>query len=163
MRTMTVVLAVVTLALASYAGAGPKLSDTERAKIESEIKAGVQAIVAAVNALDADKAFAHFSSSPDFREATNGSLTSSHEALLAKYREAYAKLRSQDRRVADEHITVLSPDLAMYTAGGTFLLTDKSGKSTPPIPIAWTFLWRREGTQWKVVNAHQSFVPPPAP
>ena len=160
MRMALAGLAAALIAGFSYAGAGPQLSDVEKAKVESEIKTSVASFVASVNAVDADRAFELFSASTDFREATNGVIDTSREAVLAKFREVYATLRSQDRKLADEHIVVLSPDLAMYTAGGTFALTDKDGKSTPAIPIAWTFLWRREGGRWEVVNAHQSFVAP---
>lgn len=160
MRKMKIVVPMAALVLASCTTAGPQLSNGERSKVGGEIDATVQALVAAASAVDLDKTFAHFSSSsPDFRVADNGTIYAGRDALLAAYREVYGKLRSQDIRIADHHVTVLSRDLAVYTARGTFTATDKSGKTSPLTPFAWTFLWRREGTQWKAFNAHQSFGP----
>jgi hypothetical protein len=163
MRTTVVLLAVTMLALTSFAGPGAQLSSTDKVKVEAEVRAAVLGFVASVNAVDADKAFAYFSTAPEFRQANNAFFTASRDECVAKYREAYAKLTSMNRTLADEHVDVLSRDLAMYSAGGTFTTTDKAGKTTLPTPIAWTLLWQREPTGWKVINAHQSFVQPAQP
>jgi len=159
MLTLRIVVAMATLALPSRAAASTQVSDAEKSRIASEIETIVQVIVAAANAVDVDKAFAHTSSSSDFRLADNGTVYDSREAALASFREGFSKLHSQDIRIADYHLVVLTRDLAMYTAKGSFTGTDKSGKTSASTPFAWTWLWRREGTQWKVFNAHQSFGP----
>jgi ketosteroid isomerase-like protein len=95
--------------------------------------------------------------------ADNGMIYASRDAALAAFRDAFSQLRSQDIRIADHHVTVLSPDLAMYTSRGTFTSVDKSGKTSAPRSFAWTVLLRREGGHWKMLNVHQSFAPVAVP
>ncbi len=161
MRCMKVVVLVGTLCLASGASAGAKVS--EASKVRAEIEGAVQAVVAGANAVDVERTFASCSMSADFRMADNGVLYGSREATLAAFREGFGPLRSQDVRIADHQVIVLSRDLAMYTSLGTFTTTDKSGQASPARTWVWTVLWRREGTQWKMLNAHQSFAPAAAP
>lgn len=160
---MACVLLMGTLTLTSRLSAGPQVSQADRSKITSQVEAAIQASVAAASVADAEKTFENVSSSPEFRMADNGMILGNREAALAAIRDGFSQLRSQDIRIADHHVTVLSPDLGMYTAQGTFTSTNKAGKTSAPRSFAWTVLMRREGPRWRMLNVHQSFGPAAEP
>ena len=163
MRCMKFVALVGTLCLVSGASVVAQVTEAEASKIRVEIEAAVQAVVAGANAVDVEKTFASCSTSGEFRMADNGALYGSREATLAAFRAGFGPLRSQDIRIPEHQVVVLSRDLAMYTSLGTFTTIDKSGQASPARQFAWTALWRREGAQWRMVNVHQSFAPVAAP
>lgn len=163
MRCMKVVALVGTLCFASGATAVAQVPAVEASKIRTEVEAAVAAVVAGANAVDVERTFASCSTSGEFRMADNGAIYASREATLAAFRAGFGPLRSQDIRILEHQVSVLSRDLAMYTSLGTFTTTDKSGQASPARKFAWTALWRREGTQWRMLNVHQSFAPVAAP
>lgn len=163
MRHANAVFLMATLVVASAANAGQPVSEAEKSKVRTEIETAVKVMVAGANAVDVERTLASASSSPDFRMADNGTIYGSREATLAAFRPDFASLRSQDIRISEQHVAVPSHDLAVYTSRGTFTSTNKSGKTSPSTPFAWTILWAREGTQWKMLNIHQSFGPAATP
>lgn len=152
-------VAVLSIVLATLAAAQP-MSEAATKRVRSEVQAAVDAIVAASRAADVDGCLARISTSPGSRFADGETVYESLEAQRAIYKDVFARIRSQDLHLDRQEITVLSPDLAAYTGKGRFTSTYKTGETSPRRAFAWTFLWRRESGQWRIVHDHQSLGAP---
>ena len=54
------------------------------------------------------------------------------------------------------NVQVLSADAAVSTTHGTYRNFNSSGTPTKAVPFVFTAVWRREGTDWRIVDAHES-------
>jgi len=140
-----------------------QLPDGEKSTIRTQIEAEVQTIIAGMAALDCDKVHASASPSPDYRMVGYGTVFANRGAALTLCRDGYSQLRSLEAAIVEQYTTVLSHDLAIYTAHGTTTWTNKSSERSPVTPWAWTILWRREAGTWKYLNFCQSLAQPLTP
>ena len=68
--------------------------------------------------------------------------------------------RSANGIVLDnEHIAVLTEDLALHVSKGSFTVSDTLGNTTEPAPWTATTVWVRHAGEWKNLHMHQSWIP----
>ena len=89
-----------------------------------------------------------------------GTLYTSLDPFRSFYTGIYATLQSDEIRLSESKIIVLSPATAIITASGTFSNVDKAGKVSPRIPLSLTLLWVREPAGWKILHIQESFGQP---
>jgi uncharacterized protein (TIGR02246 family) len=153
---VAVVLAIVPAPLAH----AQSLSEEAKTRVRSEVQAAVDALAASARAADLEGCLASLSTSSGSRFADGETVYESLAAQRAAYRDAFARMRSQDLLIDGQDILVLSPELAAYTGRGSFTSTCKTGETTPRRAFAWTFLWSRENGRWKIIHGHQSLEAP---
>ena len=139
------------LALACASGAPAALTEVERSTIEREVTAAMDSLLAAAMRRDADAVFGRFAPGP---HADDGALATRDE-LERVYRPLYASTARLDLRMSRREVRVLSPDVAMVVAEGTFDATGRDGARQQG-RNAWTFVWERAPDGWRVLHQHQS-------
>jgi hypothetical protein len=60
--------------------------------------------------------------------------------------------------LANEHIAVLTEDLALHVSKGSFTVSDTLGNTTEPAPWTATTVWVRHSGEWKNLHMHQSWI-----
>lgn len=74
------------------------------------------------------------------------------------FRKTYSELASQQIKVLDKRIRVLSPDVAIATLVEEGTYTDKAGWTSEPVDIGLTLVFVKENGQWRIRHAHQSIT-----
>jgi Domain of unknown function (DUF4440) len=149
MRGIVLLALVATCASGALADAGGPVKPAEAATIRVEIEARVRAMAAGAAAGDVEKTFADASMSPDFRMADSGSVYVDRDATLGAFKRDFLLLRSQDIRLTEQLVAVVSREVAMSTTRGVVSATYKSGTVIRDTPFVWTVLWTREGGRWR--------------
>jgi ketosteroid isomerase-like protein len=130
-----------------------QLSQQEKDQIKTEVKAAVDDIVVKLNNLDALGALQHYSpelvhvadgSQNDYQTYKNGWIAVNNSAASWKLVPIH------------EEIMVLTKDLAITTWVGKMEYLAKSGDKTTTDPIAYTDVFKRMDSQWKVIYEHAS-------
>ena len=67
--------------------------------------------------------------------------------------------RSANGIVLDnEHVAVLTEDLALHVSKGMFTVSDTLGDTTEPASWTATTVWIRHAREWKNLHMHQSWI-----
>jgi uncharacterized protein (TIGR02246 family) len=132
------------------------LTDAERQAIIKEIQDRTTFWNGAANSLDALRGMQVHLPDPDFMAATQGSLWRNQAECLNVIRPYMARLKSQQIHYNENHIKVLSPDIAVQACLGTISATDTTGITSAPVPYALTAVWVKRDGKWYVLQFHQS-------
>lgn len=94
-----------------------------------------------------------------FTFVTGDVLLSGLDSIRARFAKTYSGIKSQEQKVLERRVRVLSPDVAvaMVTSEGTY--TDSAGVVSQPIGLGLTVVFVRRNGHWVAEHAHQSFVP----
>jgi hypothetical protein len=92
---------------------------------------------------------------------TDGFAWDSKAAAEDAYRSFFGSLQSQEVEVIRTDIHALTPDVVHVTQMARYTQTDLSGEVSPLRRFAATFVWVKEGGEWKVMAFHQSEPSPP--
>ena len=136
-----------------------QVSDEQRAAIEVTIRVLTDELVAASEQVDVDRVFAKCSDAHDAGFIDNGVFYPSLDSLLAAFRTGFSRLRRQEIEVSETRVSVLAPNVAVLTAHGYGTAT-QTDDQTFESPFAWTFVFVKEGDNWRIVHSHQSFPLP---
>jgi uncharacterized protein (TIGR02246 family) len=158
MRTWCV--GALLLAVAPVAGAGGEsaLSERERASIERAVLETDARVTQAARDRDVDRLFSFMA------ETEKGSVIQNGALLLTK---AEAKVRVQgnmrgisalDYRWKQQHVTVVSPTVAILVAEGESAVTTDQGQ-TFTAPFVQTTVYVQRDGRWLIQHAHQSAPP----
>ena len=160
--TAAAVVSVMIALLADSQKAPP--SNVTSAEIEKTILARLNEIQTAAQALDADKVFSFVLDNDAGVVAQNGRIFLTSSNALESTRRDFESLQNAGARVEYhfdyQHVTLLSPTIALVTGEGTTTITTQDGKS-PKVQFAQSVLFVLTNGDWKVFHAHRSFVPPP--
>jgi hypothetical protein len=74
---------------------------------------------------------------------------------MAAVRQGSQAIAKLERRLADPHVTVLAPGVALLTSAGTTAFTLQDGRSFNG-PFAMSLLFVLRDGQWKVFHGHYS-------
>ena len=135
--------------------ARPPMTDAERSAIEEAVIATHAGMLSSASKADADGLFSYFIENDRGILAFDGALTLTREAALNGLRDAYSGLQEQKFEMAEEYVSVISPETAVLAGTGKFTSITKKGEtfgSTFSVSIVFVL---REG-EWKVLHLHES-------
>lgn len=150
-------LALLVALLAPPASGAPTSADDTTAAV----LAANDRMIAAANRLDTDAFFADIVSSDETRIVQDGTLFATRAEAMAAVRAGSQAIASLDRRLADPHVTLLAPGVALLTATGTTDVTLVDGRQFNN-RFAVTLVFVLRDGQWKLFHGHYS-VPNPRP
>ncbi len=130
----------------------------EAQAIVARIGSMIDVVVDGAARVDADAVLAPTAGEDSLTLVVGDVLLSGHDAILARFRESYEPLRSQEHTLVEKQIRLLGPDvaLALVSAWGTY--TDDAGWTSDPVGLGVTFVFVRRGDEWRLTHAHQSFI-----
>jgi hypothetical protein len=157
-------LAALTIAMAfssSLAAAqqgDQEVSESRRAAIEKAVLETNMQMVRAAQALDVDRLFSYMLDTDKGCVIQNGQLLLTRADAQTRNRNAFQGLRKVDYGWKQQHVTVLSPTVALLVAEGESSVTTEQG-ATFNAPFAQTVVFVLKDGQWKALHAHQSSPP----
>lgn len=163
MKARLVLLAAAAVACkpTSVPPAEATMSPAERAAIADTVSKLTTDLISAMQSVDADKAAALDSRSPDYTFAgEDGTICRTFEVCEKLNREGWQSLKSMQIRVLESKVAVPAPTVAVETMTIAGSVVPKSGKTMTVDKVAFTIVWIHETNGWKILTFHQSFAPP---
>lgn len=153
---LLVLLAAMTAAPGQTKGptqTGPSPSDAE-----SAVEARLAEIQQAAQQLDPEKVFSFVLENDQGALVQNGKLLLTRQAALQSTKRGFEGLNSIAYQFDQQHITMLSPTIALVTGEGVSTATTNDGR-TLSTRFAQSIVLVLADGQWKVFHAHRSFPP----
>jgi ketosteroid isomerase-like protein len=125
---------------------------------ETAVEARLAEIQHAAQGLDPDKVFSFVLENDKGALVQNGKLFLTREAALRSTRQGFQGLNKVAYRFDQQHITLLSPTIALATGEGVSTATTNDGRTFSTRFAQSVVLVLTDG-QWKVFHAHRSFPP----
>jgi len=153
------VAAVALLLLAACQPAATEFTEEQRAAVADTIRQLADTFFEDFRTLDIDRAVAPFAS--DVVWAENGVLGANRDSLETAWSGVFASIREvTSGEWGEVHVKVLGPDAAAYTASFDWVGVDSTGAQLGGSGV-WTTIWQRTAEGWKIVQGHESYLPPP--
>ena len=147
-----VIIVVVT---ASHGQANKNVAAPE---LQKAVLARLAEIQNAAQALDSDKVFSFVLENDEGALAQNGKLFLTRKEALESTRQRFQRLQKVDYRFDQQHVTLLSPTIALATGEGSSSATTEDGR-TFTTRFAQSVVLVLTNGEWKVFHAHRSFPP----
>ena len=125
--------------------------------VEKAVKDRLVAIQDAAQALDPDKVFSFVLENDRGALAQNGELFLTREEALQSTKRGFKGLKKVGYRFDQQHITLLSPTVALATGVGSSSATT-DGDRTLNARFAQSVVLILTDGEWKVFHAHRSFA-----
>ena len=132
------------------ASAGQEKSGIEAAVLEASAK-----MTQAAEALDAQGLFSYMMENDKGSIIQNGVFLATRQEALDQVLRNLRNIQKVAYTWKRQHVTVLSPAIALLTADGEVTAETVQG-TTFTSPLSQTLVFVLEGGQWKVLHAHQS-------
>ena len=158
MRSPTFGIPCVVLVLACM-GCQPSESAVSQEDLdtaEAEVASVLQAFWADWAAADFQEGMAYYSDDPHMAFITDGFAWESKAAVDDAYRSFFGSLQSQEVNLTSTDIHALTPHVVQVIQTARYTQTSRSGDVSPERRFAASFVWVREGGEWKVMAFHQS-------
>jgi uncharacterized protein (TIGR02246 family) len=133
---------------ASAAGADTK-------SIEEAVLAVSAEMTKAGEALDAERLFSYMLDTDKVSVIQNGVALTTRQEALEQVRSNLRGIAAIQYRWKSQHVTVLSPEVALLAAEGESTATTTAGQ-TFSTPFAQTVVFVLKEGRWKALHAHQS-------
>ncbi len=155
MRTLTAAL----LVLVACQPAGPALTETDRAEIETAIRVQAEGLVEAQNTLDTEGFMAAVDTG-DMVWVNHQARFESSEQVAEIVASIFSDIDSMDSGWRELDVTVLSPDAAL--SHGIWWGAQTTGAEVVRYDtVYWTAVHeRRDDGAWKITRVHQSWQSP---
>ena len=128
-------------------------SDTHKA-----VLARLAEIQTAAQSLDPDKVFSFVLENDRGSLAQNGKLFLTRKEALESTKQGFRGLEKVSYRFDEQHVTLLSPTVALATGEGSSSATLDDGR-TLTTRFAQSVVFVLTNGDWKVLHAHRSFPP----
>ena len=146
----------------------PEFTDADRQAVADEVSQASQDWMAAWARNDIDATMATLVDDPEAYFVgdpgvwvNNLSFTPTVEEVRAGW-ETLKETRSASRMFpSQESIAVLSPDHAVQVWVGEWNVTDAEGVTTPNARMTATFVWVRQGAEWRMLHWTQHWTRTP--
>lgn len=115
-------------------------------------------IQTAAQALDPDKVFSFVLENDAGAMAQNGRLFLTRKDALESTKRGFQRLQKVSYQFDEQHVTLLSPSIALATGAGTSSATLDDGR-TVNTRFAQSVVLVLTNGEWKVFHAHRSFPP----
>ncbi len=129
--------------------------DSERSRIEQEVRQTVQNYVEAVKANDLPKMQAFWGDFDDFVHAGDGRVFGDHDKWTAWLAENLPDKWLYWKN-SDIHVAVLAPNAASYTMNFEFARIDDG--ETKEVTGSWTYVFRKTTAGWQVVQSNGTHI-----
>jgi uncharacterized protein (TIGR02246 family) len=147
-----VALGVGTLALAvQSSGTVGDAKVIEKAVLEANAR-----MIQAGNSLDADRFFAFILDSDKGPIIQDGQLFKTRAQALESVQVGFQQVAKIERTYDQIYVTVLSQDVALLSATGSYTATLSDGQTQMKGPFAVSLVWVLRDGQWKVLHGHYS-------
>jgi hypothetical protein len=151
--TFTILLALAAIVTVSF-GQATKTSDTSN--IERAVLARLAEIQSAAEALDPDKVFSYVLENDKGSLAQNGVLLLTRKEALESTRRGFQGLKKVAYTFDQQHVTVISPTVALATGEGSSSFTTTDGR-VYTTRFAQSVVFVLTNGEWKVLHSHRSF------
>jgi ketosteroid isomerase-like protein len=141
--------------LTGFASAG-EMGSAEREAIERAVLEVSAKMERAAEAMDADRLFEFVLENDKGSIIQGGRMLRTRSEALESTRTGLQGLEKVDYVFHQQHVTVVSPTVALVTAEGSSSLQTTDGR-TVTLPFAQSVLFVLSDGQWKVLHAHRSF------
>jgi uncharacterized protein (TIGR02246 family) len=149
------VASLVLLGVAT-AAQGQSREDGVPKDFEQAVKARLAEIQDAAETLDAEKVFSFVLENNKGALVEDGKLHQTREAALQSTKRGFRHLSKISYQFEQQHITLLSPTVALVTGEGVSSATTVNGKTISSRFAQSVVLALTDG-EWKVLHAHRSF------
>ena len=158
-KIMTIAFASTFLTIAavtvsqSQSSKNPTSPDVRKA-----VLARLAEIQSAAQALDPDKVFSFVLENDEGALAQNGKLFLTRKEALESTKQGFQGLQKVSYRFDEQHVTLLSPTVALATGEGSSSATLHDGRSLNT-RFAQSVVFVLTNGEWKVFHSHRSFPP----
>ncbi len=129
----------------------PTLTETDKARIEAEVRQTVADYVAAVKTGDMDKVYGFWGDFDDFIHAGDGRVFGDRDAWLS-----WIANNQPDEFLSwnntDIHVAMLAPNAASYTMN--FEVASITNSEEAHVTGSWTYVMRKTDAGWRVVHSN---------
>ena len=153
MTFRTVGLTTLVLAASIEGSAGQMNAEQEAIKVV--VTARVQSFEAAERARDAEGLVAHYASVPEFHFYHDGR-RATYDVMAEGVRKAFPAVRSLNVTYADVEVLGLDSEYAIASATFNREIVMEGTGATVRQQGAVSWLWRKMGAQWLIVQGHIS-------
>ncbi len=126
--------------------------------VEKAVLARMAEIQNAAQALDPDRVFSFVLENDKGALVQNGKLFLTRKEALQSTKQGFQGLRKVDYRFDQQHVTLLSPTVALATGDGLSSVTTDDGKKFST-RFAQSVVLILSNGEWQVFHAHRSFPP----
>jgi uncharacterized protein (TIGR02246 family) len=130
-------------------------SEPDNKSIEAAVLDTSAKMTQAAQALDADLMFSFMLETNKGSVIQNGIIALTREQALDQVRRGFRGLSKIEYRWKQQHVTVVSPTLAILVGEGESTATTQQG-DTFMTPFAQTQVYALKDGRWKVLHAHHS-------
>ena len=152
----TAVAAALLIIAAATVSQGESGKNATSSDIQKAVLARLAEIQNAAQALDPDKVFSFVLENDAGALAQNGKLFLTRKEALDSTKQGFQGLQKVDYRFAQQHVTLLSPTVALATGEGSTSATMDDGR-TFTTRFAQSVVLVLTNGEWKVFHAHRSF------
>ena len=155
-----IVLAVFAVAvLAACQPATSELTEEQKAAIADTVRQLADTFFEDFRFLDFVPAMAPYA--PELVWAESGVLGANRDSLANAWGGIFASIQEvTSGEWGEVHIKVLGPAAAVFTASFDWAGVDTAGAELGGSGV-WTAIWERTEQGWKIVQGHESYLPPP--
>ena len=134
-----------------------QLTEEQKAAITDTVNVLMAEYWDAERAADYDRARGYIHDSPEMIHACpKGRLFHPFEMFDSRSRQVWVAMDRQAISIAESRITALAPHLVSVIRRGTYTVTDTSGVTLPEAAFAFTALWARQDSEWRMLQMHRS-------
>jgi ketosteroid isomerase-like protein len=124
--------------------------------VQKAVLARMAEIQQAAQALDADKVFSFVLENDAGALAQNGKLLLTRKEALESTKQGLQRLQRVEYRFDQQHVTLLSPTIALAVGEGSSSATTDNGRAVDTRFVQSVVLVLTNG-EWKVFHSHRSF------
>lgn len=125
----------------------PTVSDSEKEKIQKEVKEQIQATVKAIETVDAEALKQSIYDTPDYRYSSGGR-TYDYKATNEFVQWLFPTMKNQKGEITKEKIWVLDETTALYVAESKWTVNFKDGRIVVQDPWVWENLFKKVDGKW---------------
>ena len=125
---------------------------------EQAVRSTLAQIQDAAQSLDAEKLFSYVLENDKGALIEDGKVLLTRGSALEATRQGLQGLREVSYRFDQQHVTLLSPTIALAVGEGVSTATTSTGRNLS-VPFAQSVVLVKSGGVWKVAHAHRSIPP----
>ena len=158
-KTITVAVVSALLIIAAVAvSQGQSSKNSTSPDAQRAVLARLAEIQSAAQALDPDKVFSFVLENDAGALAQNGKLFLTRKEALESTKQGFQRLQKVSYQFDEQHVTLLSPTVALATGEGSSSATLDDGRMLTT-RFAQSVVFVLTNGEWKVFHSHRSFPP----
>ena len=158
-KIKTVPFALAFLVIAAVAvSQGQSSKNSASPDVQKAVLVRLAEIQSAAQTLDPDKVFSFVLENDAGALAQNGKLFLTRKEALESTKQGFKGLRKVSYKFDEQHVTLLSPTVALATGEGSSSATLVDGR-TLTMRFAQSVVFVLTNDEWKVFHSHWSFPP----